>query len=102
VPFGKTRLSFFGVGEWKNHPEKLQKQTVDVGRGLIKAQPKAYRRKPDERETRRSSTRGTPRALFGNIGLERDDFSSNRHPPLPYCWSMIFSENRYPLFGIML
>jgi hypothetical protein len=20
----------------------------------------------------------------------------------PYCWSMIFSENRYPLFGIML
>jgi hypothetical protein len=25
-------------------------------------------------------------------------------PALPavYCWSMIFSENRYPLFGIML
>src|SRR5262249_23741094 len=22
--------------------------------------------------------------------------------PEPYCWSMIFSENRYPLFGIML
>jgi hypothetical protein len=21
---------------------------------------------------------------------------------LAYCWSMIFSENRYPLFGIML
>jgi len=21
---------------------------------------------------------------------------------LRYCWSMIFSENRYPLFGIML
>ena len=35
-------------------------------------------------------------------GLERDDFSSNRHPALDYCWSMIFSENRYPLFGIML
>ena len=34
--------------------------------------------------------------------LERDDFSSNRHLALPYCWSMIFSENRYPLFGIML
>jgi hypothetical protein len=33
---------------------------------------------------------------------ERDDFSSNRHPALRYCWSMIFSENRYPLFGIML
>ena len=33
--------------------------------------------------------------------LERDDFSSNRHPALAFCWSMIFSENRYPLFGIM-
>ena len=28
--------------------------------------------------------------------------SSNRHPALAYCWSMIFSENRNPLFGIML
>jgi hypothetical protein len=42
--------------------------------------------------------------------LERDDFSSNRHPALACCWSMIFSENRYPpriksgagFFGIML
>jgi hypothetical protein len=34
--------------------------------------------------------------------LKRDDFSSNRHPTLRYWWSMIFSENRYPLFGIML
>jgi 2-deoxy-D-gluconate 3-dehydrogenase len=34
--------------------------------------------------------------------LEHDDFSSNRHRALYYCWSMIFSENRYPLFGIML
>jgi catechol 2,3-dioxygenase-like lactoylglutathione lyase family enzyme len=36
------------------------------------------------------------------LGLKRDDSSSNRHPALGYCWSMIFSENRYPLFGIML
>src|SRR5882762_5613661 len=28
--------------------------------------------------------------------LERDDFSSNRHPALSFCLSMIFSENRYP------
>ena len=35
-------------------------------------------------------------------GLERDDFSSSRHPALPLCLSMIFSENRFPLFGIML
>jgi hypothetical protein len=34
--------------------------------------------------------------------LERDDLSSNRHPALASCLSMIFSENRYPLFGIML
>jgi uncharacterized protein (DUF1330 family) len=34
--------------------------------------------------------------------LERDDFSPNRHPALVYWWSMIFSENRYPLFRIML
>src|SRR5262249_55464048 len=34
--------------------------------------------------------------------LERDDFSCARHPALAYWWSVIFSENRYPLFGIML
>jgi hypothetical protein len=33
--------------------------------------------------------------------LERDDFGSNRHPALSFCWRMIFSENRFPLFGIM-
>ena len=33
---------------------------------------------------------------------KQDDFSSNRHPALGYRWSMIFSENRCPLFGIML
>ena len=35
-------------------------------------------------------------------GLERDDVSSSRHPASAICWSMIFSENRCPLFGIML
>jgi hypothetical protein len=29
-------------------------------------------------------------------------FLQNRHPALAYWWSMIFSENRCPLFGIML
>jgi hypothetical protein len=42
------------------------------------------------------------RAFTKPGGLERNDFSSNRHPALAFCWSMIFSENRYPLFGIML
>src|SRR5258706_4770543 len=41
-------------------------------------------------------------AKFGFGALERDDFSSNRHPALSFCLSMIFSENRYPLFRIML
>src|SRR5579871_265990 len=33
--------------------------------------------------------------------LERDSFRLNRYPALDSCWRMIFSENRYPLFGIM-
>jgi hypothetical protein len=48
------------------------------------------------------STCGRRRADRAAADLERDDFSSNRHPALAYWWSMIFSENRYPLFGIML
>src|ERR1051325_1267071 len=38
----------------------------------------------------------------GLCPLECDDVSSNRHHALSSCLSMIFSENRYPLFGIML
>jgi hypothetical protein len=43
-------------------------------------------------------------SIAGIIGcaLERDDFSSNRHPALAFCLSMIFSESRIPLFRIML
>ena len=43
----------------------------------------------------------TPISRFGLSGqpveapqLERDDFSSSRHPALPLCLGMIFSENR--------
>jgi hypothetical protein len=46
--------------------------------------------------------RRTHRAGRGRRPSERDDFSSNRHRALRYWWSMIFSENRHPLFGIML
>ena len=35
------------------------------------------------------------------IQLDRDDVSPNRHPDLSCCLSMIFSENRFPLFRIM-
>jgi hypothetical protein len=34
--------------------------------------------------------------------LKRDSFKSNRYRALRYYSSMIFSENRFPLFGIML
>jgi hypothetical protein len=42
------------------------------------------------------------RAIRYAGALKRDDFSSSRHPALAYCWSMIFSENRCPVFEIML
>jgi hypothetical protein len=34
--------------------------------------------------------------------LERDELWFDRHPSLAFCLSMIFSENRMPLFRIML
>jgi hypothetical protein len=42
--------------------------------------------------------------LFGRQvhSLERDGFGLNGHRALDLWWSMIFSENRYPLFRIML
>jgi uncharacterized protein len=42
------------------------------------------------------------RADLALLRLKRDDFSSNRHPALSFCLSMIFSENRCTLFRIML
>jgi hypothetical protein len=40
--------------------------------------------------------------LFRDMLLERDHLKLNRHRALDLWWSMIFSENRYPLFRIML
>jgi hypothetical protein len=36
------------------------------------------------------------------FGFQRDDVLLNYHPDPHLCWSMLFSEKRYPLFGIML
>src|SRR5215470_14448605 len=75
--------------------------------------PTAFRAGPYDRGGSESGREPRP------WDLERDDFSSNRHLALIYCWSMIprvepegmlFSENRYPpriksgagFFGIML
>jgi hypothetical protein len=56
------------------------------------------------RHFRRRAVRPQPAPPVVTIpaSLKRDDLSSNRHPALAYWWSMIFSENRCPLFGIML
>src|SRR5262249_46951275 len=73
-------------------------------------QPRVGERLPVDRDDRRrvrahrrmASNRCTDRLHWLASRLERDDFSSNRHPAPAFWWSMIFSENRYPLFGIML
>jgi hypothetical protein len=51
-----------------------------------------------------SVSRALPSACENRFdkSLERDDFSSIRHLVLSFCLSMIFSENRCPLFRIML
>jgi hypothetical protein len=54
------------------------------------------------RKRERCSEAADARFNLKHPALERDDFSSNRHPALSFCLSMIFSENRYPLFRIML
>jgi hypothetical protein len=41
-------------------------------------------------------------SLRCRVLLERDDFSSNRHPALSFLFEHDLSENRYPLFRIML
>jgi hypothetical protein len=44
-----------------------------------------------------------PAKVGTGFALERDDLSANVNPALAiFWWSMMFSENRYPPFGIML
>jgi hypothetical protein len=85
------------------------------GTGLVPLLPKFVT--SQQLLTRTSKQEGTGKSMIlmsfdlnflgrirGNrsAALERDDFSSNRHPALSFCLSMIFSENQYPLFRIML
>src|SRR6266481_8937470 len=69
----------------------------------IRRPPEARHRRPEARygglarHASKMARQVPPRAW-----LERDDFSANRHPALSFCLSMIFSENRFPLFRIML
>jgi hypothetical protein len=50
----------------------------------------------------RNGFRSNPHLVSKWTILERDGFGLNRHRALDIWWSMIFSENRYPLFRIML
>ena len=70
---------------------------------------RAASRVPMPRSTGRSmadatacASRLSSRAVTRLWCLDQHDVSSNRLPDLALCWSMIFSENRFPLFGIML
>jgi len=69
------------------HPRGRQ---PDADRPARRRGAGAVAARPDHR--RRHRRGGT---LPAALALERDDLSSNRHPALAYCWSMIFSENRY-------
>src|SRR5215510_11373725 len=81
----------------------------------MRQRPRPRRRPPWRPPTIRRALRASAAAEHDhglgtkNVGdccrsetVERDDVSSSRHPSLASCWSMIFSENRYPLLGIML
>jgi hypothetical protein len=46
--------------------------------------------------------RGHAGGSLGGLTLERDEIWFDQHPALAYCLRMIFSENRIPLFRIML
>jgi hypothetical protein len=67
--------------------------------------PAAARRRDAKPRGRTDAVQGIP-GVAGpprrQAALERDDFSSNRHPAPAHWWSMTFSENRCPLFGITL
>jgi len=60
-----------------------------------------YLRAQAEMRQRSAHSRAAVR-YFVVHGLDRDGLSANWHPDLVYWWSMILSENRNPLFGIML
>src|SRR5262245_10926965 len=78
---GPARVRARGAGATAAHPHRMG--------GAAAAGPGAGADRRERAEAVRSA-------------LERDDFSLNRHPALASCLSMIFSENRCTLFGIML
>jgi hypothetical protein len=92
VSLGAAGDDYFRAIMWINTPkadQNIEDLAIDAG-GVASART-AERLFP--------AGRGWPLPL---AGLERGDFSSNHHPAPAMCWSMIFSEKRLPLFGIML
>src|ERR1700730_18268840 len=91
--------------EWVNSDNRRQ-LTEDAGQmgttGVWSAIGRQFTRRPSSVVRPLSSGSFTVWTLTAGFSLERDDFSSNRHPALLLCLSMIFSKNRYQLFGITL
>ena len=69
---------------------------------LVSVQASLQHRRPAAAARRARLARRTRRGRqpAGAAVLERDDFSSTRHPAQVFVLRVIFSENRFPLFGI--
>ena len=72
--------------------------------GTVMAQAARLLMRPSETDARAALVHCAEELAYAEFGagLERGDFSSNRHVALAICLRMIFPENRVPLFGIML
>jgi hypothetical protein len=64
--------------------------------------PGEWHRFSGENATKHEPRERLPVSLAAECASEHDDFGFANHHALGSWWSMIFSENRFPLFGIML
>src|SRR5712671_1594861 len=86
-------------------PGEPQGLIGDPARAVIDHENESAGQQQQPYQSEKTADHASPyiaRARKRSQPLERDDFSSNRHPALSFCLSMIFSENRSPLFRIML
>jgi addiction module HigA family antidote len=92
-----------GAAFWMNIQARFDLETAeDVLAPQIKKSASYEARESDANRAHRVSCNLKLDTRHDVQSLERDDFSSNRHPALSFCLNMIFSENRLPLFRIML
>src|SRR6185295_10801177 len=90
----------------RQHEPEAKPVAVGVEAAQGGARPRRGRRPSRERDVGHldltSDDDAASAAAPPSVSLKRDDLSLNRHPALACSLIMIFSENRYPLFGIML